>query len=149
MPLLYRVADQLRHAYWFVVRPHTRGVKCVIEHKDNWLLIRNTYGHRHWTFPGGRIKRNEQPLSAVRREVLEEVGIALDTFEYIGSYKSTKRHRQDTVFCFASPVIDNRHHVDGREVAEARWFPRSAMPDPHSRAVDRIIFMLSTGTHGP
>lgn len=40
MTILYRAADRLRRIYWFVARPATRGVKCVVEHDGSILMIR-------------------------------------------------------------------------------------------------------------
>jgi 8-oxo-dGTP diphosphatase len=39
------------------------------------LLVRKTYGNR-WDLPGGYVEVGESPGDAVRREVLEEIGIA-------------------------------------------------------------------------
>src|SRR5947208_16401491 len=58
---LYGWAARLRVVYWFVFRPNTQGVKCLIEHDGRWLMIRNSYGKGHWTFPGGAIGRHETP----------------------------------------------------------------------------------------
>lgn len=146
MKTLYRLADRLRRAYWFVRRPTTRGVKCVIENDGKWLMIRNTYGRRCWTFPGGKVGRREDPAHAARREALEEVGVRLHGLEFIGSYKSNKHHKHDTVYCFRTSTADRSHRVDGREVEEADWFPPTALPEPHGASVDRIMSLLSTRT---
>jgi 8-oxo-dGTP pyrophosphatase MutT (NUDIX family) len=146
--LIIRAAALVRRAYWFVFRPKTRGVKCLVEHDGSWLLIRNTYGRSRWTLPGGAVKRNEQPLDAARREVMEEVGIRLDALRYVGSYRSRKDHKQDTVYCFASSTPQVAFRVDGREVAEARWVSPSDLPEPHSRSIDRIGYMLTSGGSG-
>src|SRR5258706_13668937 len=100
----YNVAARLRIAYWFVFRPKTSGVKCVVEHDGHWLMIRNSYGKGHWTFPGGAIERNENPDAAAVREVREEVGIALDAVRSIGSYTSNRQYKHDTVHCFVAHV---------------------------------------------
>jgi 8-oxo-dGTP pyrophosphatase MutT (NUDIX family) len=140
---LYRLADRVRRLYWFVFRPRTRGVKCVIEHDGRWLLIRNTYGPGHWTFPGGAIGRREEPPEAARREALEEVGMRLDALQYIGSYKSNRDYKRDTVYCYTSVVSAYDHRIDGVEVKEARWFPPREIPADHGSSVDRILFMVS------
>ena len=61
-------------AYWFLTRPHVIGVKCVVTHGDDVLLVRHTYGHRAWDLPGGTVKRREVPLAAAQREMHEELG---------------------------------------------------------------------------
>ena len=83
-----------------------------------------------WVMPGGKIELGEPMLSALHREVLEEVGIdvvvagLIDVFEHV------------------APGADNDHHVilyfrchparieitpNPDEVAEARWVPRSVL----------------------
>jgi 8-oxo-dGTP diphosphatase len=34
------------------------------------LLVRQAYGSRHWTTPGGRVEEGESPLAALDRELL-------------------------------------------------------------------------------
>jgi 8-oxo-dGTP diphosphatase len=90
-----------------------------------------------WVMPGGRIDLGEPILSALHREVREEVGIDV----VIGGLID--------VFELVTPGVDSDHHVilyyrcrPGRteltpnpsEVAEARWVPRGelgryALPD--------------------
>jgi 8-oxo-dGTP pyrophosphatase MutT (NUDIX family) len=38
------------------------------------LLVRSSYLNE-WNFPGGRIKRDETPDAAARRELAEEIGL--------------------------------------------------------------------------
>ncbi|MGH2760799.1 MAG: NUDIX domain-containing protein [Actinomycetota bacterium] len=140
---LYQLANRVRKVYWFLFRPRTRGVKCVIEHDGRWLLIRNTYGPDHWTFPGGAIGRNEEPTDAARREAFEEVGIRLGALTYIGSYKTNRDHKRDTVYCYTSGTSTAHHQIDGVEIREARWFPPTSIPADHGPSVERVVFMLS------
>jgi 8-oxo-dGTP pyrophosphatase MutT (NUDIX family) len=141
----YRLADRIRRTYWLVVRPQTFGVKCVVEHDGRWLMIRNTYGHRRWTFPGGGVNRGEATEVAVRREVREEVGIDLATVYEIGAYEGISK-ADDTVTCYRATVDSPWFEIDGVEVAEARWVDPDDVPQPKSPAVDHVIALLAGGS---
>lgn len=137
----YRLADRLRRIYWFVRRPATFGVNCVVEHDGKWLLIRNTYGDRRWTFPGGGVNRGETAEAAVRREIREEVGIELAGVREIGVYEAISK-ANDRVTCYRASVDSPRFRVDGVEVAEARWVDPDRLPEPTSDAVEHVIALI-------
>ncbi len=109
-----------------------------------WLMIRNTYGHRHWTFPGGGVQRGESVEAAVRREVSEEVGIELGAVRSIGSYFTTRNRCRDTVACFVADVRSAAAVADGVEVGEVAWVDPERLPVPYSPAVDDVIALLRT-----
>jgi ADP-ribose pyrophosphatase YjhB (NUDIX family) len=139
----YNVAARVRRLYWFVFRPDTRGVKCLIEHDGRWLLIRNSYGPGHWTLPGGAVGRREVPEAAAIREVQEEVGIELHSVRPIGFYRSDREYKHDTVYCFSARVATPDHRIDDREVIAAAWFSPTELPTHRSRAIDRIVKLLA------
>jgi 8-oxo-dGTP pyrophosphatase MutT (NUDIX family) len=141
---LYRLAARVRKLYWFVFRPRTFGVKCLVEHNGRWLMIRNTYGRGHWTFPGGRIDRGETPEQAAIREVAEEVGIALESVAPFGVYLHNREYKRDTVYCFRASVMDDGHVIDPFEVAEAAWVPAGEPPGFRGPSVDEILRLLET-----
>ena len=141
----FKVAARLRRVYWFVFRPTTYGVKCVVRHEGRWLLIRNSYGNGSWTLPGGAVHRREEPAAAAIREVREEVGIDLGSVEPIGSYRSNREYKKDTVYCFVANVLHPDHRIDMREVIEAGWFDPSDLPKPYARSladVGRLVAAL-------
>jgi ADP-ribose pyrophosphatase YjhB (NUDIX family) len=73
--VIYKFAYPFLKIYWFIFRPKTQGVQCLILSGDQLLLIRHTYGHSAWTLSGGGIKKGETKEEAVKREVKEELGL--------------------------------------------------------------------------
>ncbi len=116
-------------SYWFLLRPHTVGVKCVLRHQDEILLIKNSYGWGLWTLPSGGVKRGESSEEAVVREVEEEVGIRIEVPKNCGSILDTRNHRHDTVWVFVSELKERKFSIDHTEIAEAQWFRIDAMPE--------------------
>ncbi len=146
-PLLrfaYGIAARLRVVYWFVFRPKTKGVKCLVQYNDQWLMIRNSYGTGQWTFPGGAIARHETPEDAAIREVHEEVGIALENVQPIGFYQSNRQYKHDTVYCFIARVSQPDHHVDEVEVIASGWFAPAQLPSNRGKAVDQVVKLLAS-----
>jgi 8-oxo-dGTP diphosphatase len=67
------------------------------------LLVRQAYGARHWTTPGGRVEEGESPLAALDREVLEEIACEVHLAHLIGVY--AKPYRDDLVLSFAVALV--------------------------------------------
>lgn len=136
--VFYLLVKPLRRLYWFVMRPYTRGVKCLIEHEGKFLFIRNSY-YPPWTFPGGGVDRGELPVHTARREALEEVGIDIEEWKDIGEYQSRREHKKDVVYCFYAKVESPEFQIDNDEVIEARWFSKDEIPKNRSFAVEEVF----------
>lgn len=143
--LFYKIANPVRKIYWFIFRPKTYGVKVVLQCGGKFLLIRNSYGKKHWTFPGGGIKKGESAEEATKRETLEEVGVTVTKLKYLGEYHNARQYKKDTVYCFFSDVTSFEHQIDNDEVEEAKWFYLSDIPPNRSPAVQTVIDLMSKG----
>lgn len=129
----------LRKIYWFILRPNTRGVKCLVENNGKFLLVKLNYAHKKWTIPGGGVNRKESYLEAASREVKEETGIEVLNPLLIGTYKSTIEHKNDTVEVYLGHSHDMVCKTDPVEIKEAKWFSKNQLPDDHVSSVDRIF----------
>lgn len=115
--------------YWRVFKPETFGVKVIIEYKGKFLWVRNDYGYRSITFPGGRIEKRESAEQAAIREIKEEVGIDLVNLKIIGSMLSTNEGKKDNIDIFYGQSNTDKLFLDDFEIAESGWFTRNNLPE--------------------
>ena len=134
-----RVAYAGLRTYWLVVRPRVVGVKCVLTHGDDVLLVRHTYGHRAWDLPGGTVRRREVPRDAAEREMHEELGRRIEDWVPLGELFVNTNHHDDNLHLFQARVHDRELDLNLTELAEADWFPRDALPADLARYVRPIL----------
>lgn len=139
----YLIVNPIRLTYWFIFRPKTKGVKCVVENEGRFLLVKLSYSHKKWTIPGGGVNQNETLEEAARREVFEEVGIKLGEMKKIGEYLSTEEYKIDTITVFYSPVSSLEFKIDGQEIIEAGWFDRQNLPTDRSSKLEMFLNFIS------
>jgi 8-oxo-dGTP pyrophosphatase MutT (NUDIX family) len=110
--------------------PRGRGVKAIVCNDGEIALVRHTYGPREWELPGGGVRRGEELLAALRRELREEVAIEADVATPLGSHPGPGRHSRIEVSYFALEVAERELVPDRVEIAEIAWFAPAALPDP-------------------
>jgi len=138
--IIYKFIYSFLKIYWFIFRPKTQGVICLILSGDELLLIRHTYGRSAWTLSGGGLKKNETKEEAVKREVKEELGLDI-TPEYIGEFTHNSDYKIDTVFCFVARIKKIEPKIDHLEIREAKWWNINNIPEDHSMSLQRVISM--------
>jgi 8-oxo-dGTP pyrophosphatase MutT (NUDIX family) len=124
----YRLAYAALRVYWFVFRPEVSGVKCVLTHDGEVLLVRHTYGPGGWDLPGGTVKHGEPPELTARREMHEELGVSIDDWRSLGVISLNFEHRRDKLHCFQAELPAPEVEIDRGELSEAGWFARDALP---------------------
>jgi NAD+ diphosphatase len=96
------------------------------------LLVRHTYQHQDtWALVGGLLDPAETVEQTARREVGEEVGLEVGQLTYVGSEQWGLNGPNMLLSVFTAEVLDPlaEPRVDGREIAEARFFPVDALPE--------------------
>lgn len=119
----------------------TIGARVMLIDGDKVLLIRHTYVPG-WQFPGGGVDPGEAIESAARREMLEETGHRITgPMELFGIYHNTGTvtDRDHVVFYVARQFEVAFEFKPNREIAEAAWFERSALPEKVTPATSQRI----------
>jgi ADP-ribose pyrophosphatase YjhB (NUDIX family) len=97
-------------------------VRVFVRHGDAVLLVRHSYGPDWWILPGGAAARGEPLEAAARREVREEVGVALRAVVAHGQVPNPVTGRWDGPWLFSAEVDERTIDAEDWEIREARWF---------------------------
>lgn len=127
-----RLPVQARRRVVRTIAPaYTVGAMALIERSDGALLLVRLSYRNSWGVPGGLLKRGEAPADAVRREVVEEVGLEVVTVGDPALVVDEVAQRVDVVFSARpAPGADaDAVAPSSPEILEARWFARDELPD--------------------
>jgi len=130
-----------RWAVRLVAPSFTVGAICLIERPDGHvLLVRQAY-RNGWGVPGGLLKRREDPGVGARREVFEEVGIAVELIGAPAVVIDPDPQRVDLVYrarpLSLSEVGEAR--PNSPEIVEVGWFAPDALPQLQAEAATALV----------
>jgi ADP-ribose pyrophosphatase YjhB (NUDIX family) len=138
--LAYRVAYAGLYVGSRVLRPHTRGVKCVIIDGDRLLLVRHSYGPPQWDLPGGFCRWREPFAATAQREMAEELGVAEGArFTDLGELRREQQGRRETLRGFRVDPPGRAITTQPVEIVRAEWFARAGLPADRAPVVDDIL----------
>ena len=95
----------------------------VVDDTDRVLVIRRR-DNGQWEPPGGVLELDEPILQGLRREVLEETGLAIEPIRLSGVYKNMARGIVALVF--RARVVDGRATISD-ETDRIEWWPPDAV----------------------
>jgi 8-oxo-dGTP diphosphatase len=108
----------------------TTVTAAVIE-RDGFLLIcRRRADQKHplkWEFPGGKVEPGEETAAGLRRELREELGIAVEIAEEITRFEYQYPGRPPILLVFYR-VRKYSEEIENRIFAEVRWARPSELP---------------------
>lgn len=122
-------------------------VQAWIDREGSYLALRRNQEplKGEWNMPGGFVEPNESGPEAIRREVAEETGLAIEVVEVIGIFASTYGPGDA-----GEPILDIAYHCrhSGGELRvsdesqEAAWFPLAEFPEPGFRGEQLALAAL-------
>lgn len=72
----------------------------------------------YWTLPGGRIEPGEQPDGCARREVMEELGLAIGDLIPVTIFEPAPDY---VLAVFATALSDSPTRIANEEISDWRW----------------------------
>ena len=84
--------------------------------KDKKVLLVTGHGKSHYWTPGGKLEDGESSVEALHREIKEELGVLIKSYEPYASYEF-KNQKVDNFLIEVEGKI-----TPGREISEAIWY---------------------------
>lgn len=134
--------------YWRLIKPRTYGVKIILFNRDfgGVCLVQHSYGSRWLVLPGGGVKRGEDPETAARRELYEELRVSVSDLRLLHTFVSQSEGKVDTVYLFTGQTSDSLV-TDQKEIKSASFYNLSELPELTSPATRRRLEEFENGAY--
>jgi 8-oxo-dGTP diphosphatase len=115
----------------------------VIERDGRYLITRrlqDTHLAGLWEFPGGKIWPGEPPGTALKRELLEELGVIAEVGELLESVDWTYPEKTVHILFFRCAIQGEPQSLQGQEMLwiEAAELPSRRFPEADARLIRRL-----------
>lgn len=136
-----KAATKLMQVTWRWSRGLTVGVQgCLVDGDGRIMLVRHGY-RPGWHFPGGGVEKGEAASDALRRELLEEVGVTLsENPDLFAVYANFRYFPGDHILLYVSRNWTQDYiPAPNFEIAEVKRFLPAELPaDIHPPTRARI-----------
>lgn len=96
-----------------------------IRKDDLLLLVKQDYGERFWSLPGGLMEPGESIAEVAIREVREETGLEIRITKLVGVY--SKPLEDSVALTFSGEVLGGELRPDS-EISACSYFPLQTLP---------------------
>lgn len=137
--LCHKIARKFFRAAQKFLSTATVGVRAIVlNEQDQVLLVKHTYT-LDWYLPGGGVDHGETPHAAIKRELMEEVGVeVLAALELFHIYFHTVTGAVDFPILYIVKKF-RIQPVSCPEIKEFSWFGYQELPHDISPATKRRL----------
>ena len=137
----YALYNPSMQIYYFLFRPHVKGVKSFIFRDGKILLVRIGYSHGGWVLPGGAVDRGETAVQAAGREVEEESGVLVRGLKFVCEREVQREYKKVHLSYFYGETEEEDIVIDDQEIVDAGWFAVDNLPSPRRAILDDELKM--------
>jgi 8-oxo-dGTP diphosphatase len=105
-------------------------VAAVVQRDDGRFLLARRLPESHlgglWEFPGGAVEEGESPPDALRRELLEELGVEVVVGAPVTFAFHRDEHRDVVLLFYGAEIVSGE--PTGRDGQEFGWFAAAELP---------------------
>jgi 8-oxo-dGTP diphosphatase len=94
---------------------------------DAVLLVKQNYGKRYWSLPGGMVESGESVDQAAIREVKEETGLDIRVKRVVGLYSKPSK---DALAITFEGEVTSGNLKPSNEISDCRYFQFDRLPQP-------------------
>lgn len=131
--LAYRVGIRTARLWWRLRRPRHHGAVVSVWCGGRILVVEQSY-RKNLSWPGGGIRRGEEPREAARRELREELGLEVEPSDLVLAREMAVDwdFRREHVRVFEAHLrAEPDLRLDNREVVAARFVdPQALLREP-------------------
>ena len=136
--------------YWllriFGSQKDVAGVRVILVRDHHVVLARHWFTPGVWTLPGGGIKKGETPGDAAIREVWEELGYKINSFDgQVGIYQGRMGRKDSVIVLHTEDFEGNMKWTPNIEIKERGLFDLHHLPENISPANRRRIEAYMAG----
>ena len=131
----FRHAQAFSEFLAYKTRVPVRGAIMLNENMDSVVLVKGWKKGANWSFPRGKINKDEPDLDCAVREVYEETGYDIKAAGLVGSEEETKyievtmREQHMRLYVFRGVPMDTHFEPRTRkEISKIEWYKLSQLP---------------------
>ncbi|MDQ6710676.1 MAG: NUDIX hydrolase [Candidatus Dormibacteraeota bacterium] len=101
--------------------PQIRVAAVAVRERQVLVVEHRKRGRRYWVLPGGRVEAGEALVSALRRELGEELGLVAEVGQLLAVYETLAPDRHTVNLAFAVEVGGQQPRIDRDDPVLAGW----------------------------